>query len=87
MAETTEKSKHAGFRRGLNIIYNTKPAADYARCLKEVHDVCTTTEVRNSSDSSYYNKMKGKTPLSVAEIEKLNAVFARYGVTDWQGNE
>jgi hypothetical protein len=31
--------------------------------------------------------MNGRTALSVAETEKLNALFASYGVTDWQGIE
>jgi len=85
--ENNQNEPPVGFKRGINQVYNTRSAADYARCLKEVSDVCTTTESRCNSRSSYYNKMNGRTPLSVAETERLNEIFARYGVTDWQGNE
>lgn len=83
MEETTEKKQ--GFKRGLDWAYNNISAALYSRLLKDVSDVCTSTETRGNSRSSYYNKMYGRTPLTVSETERLSEVFAKYHVTDWQG--
>ena len=44
-----------------------------------------TTETRYNSRSTYYLKMYGRTPLTVAEDDRLNQMFAKYGVTDWRG--
>ena len=85
--EITEKSKNWGFKRGLNTVYNNCTAAQYSQCLSETREVIMTTEARGNSMASYYTKMNGKVPLTIAETEKLNAVFARYDVTDWQGIE
>lgn len=87
MAENLEKVKQGGFQRGLKTVYATCTAAEYTRCMEEVREVCMTTEERSCSRSSYYNKMYGRTLLTVAETERLNEVFARYGVTDWQGEQ
>lgn len=85
MAENLEKRKYAGFKKGLEAVYHTRTAAEYSRCMIEVREVCMTTENHSNSYATYLNKMKGAAPISAAEIEKLNAVFARYGVTDWKG--
>lgn len=83
MENSTENKM--GFQRGLDRVYETCSAEQYDRCLREVKEVCMSTEVINASQASYYNKRRGVRPLSVAEAERLTAVFARYGVTDWQG--
>jgi hypothetical protein len=85
--ENTEKIKNWGFKKGLNTVYNNCTAAQYSRCLAETREVIKTTEARGNSMASYYTKMNGKVPLTIAETEKLNEVFASYGVTDWQGIE
>ena len=83
----TEKINVLGFKKGLNAVYNNCTAAQYSQCLSDTRKVITTTEARCNSLASYYSKMNGRTALSVAETEKLNALFASYGVTDWQGVE
>jgi hypothetical protein len=85
--ENTDKRKIWGFKKGLNAVYNNCTAAQYSRCRAEIREVITTTEVKGNSQASFYAKMNGKSPLTIAETEKLNEVFARYGVTDWQGTE
>lgn len=85
MEDSTENKM--GFQRGLNKVYAMRTAEEYDRCLKEVKDVCMSTEVINASQASYYNKRRGACPLSVAERARLTEVFAKYGVTDWQGVE
>lgn len=85
--ENTKRSELYGFTRGLQQVYSTRTAAEYARCLAEVREVCMSTEERGSSRSSYYNKMNGRMPMSVAEAERIAAVFAKYGVKDWCGCE
>lgn len=85
MENSTENKM--GFQRGLDMVYATRTAEEYDRCLKEVKEVCMSTEVINASQASYYNKRRGVCPLSVAERERLAKVFAKYGVTDWQGVE
>lgn len=84
MEKKEETSKSNGFKKGLDAVYNTCSAAQYAQCLAETREVCMGTESRGNSRTSYYNKMYGRTPLTIAETERLNDVFARYGVTDWQ---
>ena len=83
----TDKSKIWGFKKGLNAVYNNCTAAQYSKCLSETREVITTTEAKGNSQASFYAKMNGKSPLTIAETEKLNAVFARYGVNNWQGIE
>ena len=83
--ENTDKSKIWGFKKGLNAVYNNCTASQYSRCLSETREVIMTTEARGNSMASYYTKMNGKVPLTIAETEKLNEVFARYGITEWQG--
>jgi hypothetical protein len=46
-----------------------------------------TTEASCNSKASFFNKRRGKRPLSVAETQRLAKVFAKYGVTEWQGVE
>lgn len=88
MEENIKKNKPDGFHKGLMEVYHTKTAAAYTQCLAETREICMGTEKgRGNSRSSYYNKMYGRMPLSVAETERLNEMFARYGVTDWQGKE
>lgn len=87
MEENIKKNLPTGFKKGLAEVYRTRTAAEYTRCLAETREVCTTTEAKGNSVASYYGKMNGRTALSVAETEKLNALFASYGVTDWQGIE
>jgi len=81
--EETKKNKSKGFRSGLQKVYESRPAAEYACCLKEVREVCQTTEERGNSRTTFYNKMNGRSPLTIAEASRLSEVFARYGVTDW----
>lgn len=83
--ESTEKKQKWGFKKGLNAVYQNCTAAQYSHCMTEVREVITTTEARGNSQASYYAKMNGRAPLTVAETEKLSEVFARYGVTEWQG--
>jgi hypothetical protein len=83
----TEKVKILGFKKGLNAVYNNCTAAMYTQCLADTREVIMTTEARGNSMASYYTKMNGKAPLTIAETEKLNEVFAKYGVTDWHGIE
>lgn len=78
-------AKEDGFTKGLQAVRNKCTAADYDRCKEEVKDVCLTTEVRYNSRGSYYRKMNGLTPLTVAEEERMDKVFAKYGVSDWRG--
>ena len=74
-----------GFSRGLDMVKRTRPLADYTDCLNELREVILTTEKRGCSLASYYNKLNGRTPLTIAEEERINAIFARYGVTEWHG--
>lgn len=85
--ENTEKSQTLGFERGLQAVYRTRTAAEFDQCKKECYTVCTTTERRANSLSSYYNKRFGRRVLSVAERERIAEIFAKYGVTDWEGCE
>lgn len=85
--ENLENNKILGFKKGLNAVYDSCTAAQYSQCLAEAREVIMTTEARGNSVASYYTKMNGKVPLTVAETEKLNELFARYGITDWQGIE
>lgn len=83
--ETTEKNKPDGFSRGLEEVKHTLPMAEYTRCLNELRDVILTTEKRGNSLASYYSKLNGRTPLTIAEEQRIAEVFDRYGVEDWQG--
>lgn len=85
--ENTKISKPWGFMKGINEVAETRPKADYDLCLKELANVILTTEERGSSVASYYNKRNGRVPLTLAENERINEVFAKYGVSDWQGVE
>lgn len=85
--EKPEKPKNWGFKKGLNEVYNNCTAAQYAKCLSETREVIMTTEARGNSLASFYTKMNGKVPLSITETERIAEVFARYGVTEWQGKE
>lgn len=78
------KKRHAGFDRGLQQVYETRSAADYKRCFASVKEVCMGTETRGVSRSTFYNKRKGYSALTVAEFMKLAAIFERYGVTEWR---
>lgn len=80
-----EKTGEKGFQRGLDQVYATCTAEEYSKCLKECLTVCMTTEESCASKASFYNKRRGKRPLSVAEAQRLENVFAKYGVTDWRG--
>ena len=81
--ETIEKTK--GFSRGLDVVYNTKTAAEYDRCRNELRDVIMTTEKGVITMAIFYNKRDGRTPLTLAEEQRIAEVFAEYGITDWQG--
>ena len=81
--EATEKTK--GFSRGLDVVYNTKTAAEYDRCRNELRDVIMTTEKGVITMAIFYNKRDGRTPLTLAEEQRIAEVFDRYGITDWQG--
>lgn len=76
-----------GFQRGLDQVYATRTAEEYKKCLRKVMMVCMTTEASCNSKASFFNKRRGKRPLSVAETQRLAKVFAKYGVTEWQGVE
>ena len=75
-----------GFQRGLQQVALTRSKAEYDRCLVEVRNVILTTEKRGCSPSSFYSKRRGESPLTVSEEQKIAEVFAKYGVSDWQGN-
>ena len=66
---------------------NTLPKAEYDKCLYELREVILTTEKRGCSVASFYSKRYGNAPLTVSEEQKIAEVFAKYGVTEWQGNE
>ena len=83
--ETAEIIKPDGFIRGLEEVRQTRPMAEYTCCLNELRDVILTTEKRGCSLASYYSKLNGRTPLTIAEEQRIAEVFDRYGVTDWQG--
>lgn len=83
--ENSENLKVNGFQRGLDVVFQTRTAAEYNQCLEEVRQVILTTEKRGSSIATFYNKRYGRTPLSIAETSNLSEVFARYGVEDWRG--
>jgi hypothetical protein len=87
MEENYKKNPPLGFKKGLNAVYNVCTAAQYSQCLAETRTVITTTESRCNSLASYYSKMNGRVALTVAETERITEVFAKYGVTDWQGIE
>ncbi len=74
-----------GFERGIRAVYQKCTAAQYDFCLAEANRICTSTETRCISRSSYYAKRYGRTPLTVAETTLLADLFARFGITDWQG--
>lgn len=81
--ETTEKTK--GFSRGLDVVYHTKTAAEYDRCREELRTVIMTTEKGVITPAIFYNKRDGRTPLTLAEEQRISEVFAKYGIADWQG--
>lgn len=83
--EKKEKMEKMGFERGIRSVYLKCTAAEYDFCLAEANRICMTTEERGASRSSYYNKRYGRTPLTVAETNLLADLFARFGITDWQG--
>ena len=80
-----EKKEKNGFERGIKAVYLKCTAAQYDFCLAEANRICTTTEARGTSRSSYYNKRFGRTPLTAAETALLADLFASFGITDWQG--
>ena len=83
--ETNATTTADGFTLGLKAVHETRTAAEYQRCMDEAKEVCMTTEVRCNSRGTYYRKMYGLTPLTVAEAQRLEEVFAKYGITDWRG--
>ena len=83
--ETTEKNNTWGFSRGLDEAKRTLPMTEYSSCLNELRDVILTTEKRGNSLNSYYAKLNGRTPLTIAEEQRIAEVFDRYGIEDWQG--
>lgn len=83
--EKQGESRPYGFQRGLQQVCNTKPKAEYDRCLAELREVILTTEKRGCSMASFYSKRYGNAPLTVSEEQKIAEVFAKYGVTEWQG--
>ena len=85
--EKQGENKPNGFQRGLQQVCNTRPKAEYDQCLAELREVILTTEKRGCSPSSFYSKRRGESPLTVSEEQKIAEVFAKYGVSDWQGNE
>ena len=80
-----ENQEKKGFERGIRAVYQRCTAAEYDQCLAEANRICTSTETRCISRSSYYTKRYGRTPLTVAETTLLADLFARFGITDWQG--
>ena len=80
-----EKEEKKGFERGIRAVYNNCTAAEYDQCLAECNRICTSTEARCISRSSYYGKRYGRQPLTVAETQLLADLFANFGITDWQG--
>lgn len=83
--ETPEINKQDGFSKGLEEVKRTRPMAEYTRCLNELREVILTTEKRGCSLSSYYSKLNGRAPLTIAEEQRIAEVFDRYDVTDWRG--
>ena len=83
--ENKENSKPWGFSKGLVEVKRTKPMAEYTRCLNELRDVVLTTEKRGCSMASYYNKLNGRAPLTLAEEQRITEVFDRYDIENWQG--
>ena len=83
--ETTEKNKPDGFSRGLDEAKRTLPMTEYSKCLNELRDVILNTEKRGNSINSYYAKLNGRTPLTIAEEQRIAEVFDRYGIDNWQG--
>ena len=83
MKTTTEKTKPDGFSRGLDEAKRTLPMTEYSRCLNDLRDVILNTEKRGCSIASYYSKLNGRTPLTLAEEQRIAEVFANYGITDW----
>ena len=85
--EKQGENKSNGFQRELQEVCNTRPKAEYDQCLAELREVILTTEKRGCSMASFYKKRYGKAPLTVSEEQKIAEVFAKYGVTEWQGVE
>ena len=83
--ETPEINKQDGFSKGLEEVKRTRPMAEYTRCLNELRAVILTTEKRGCSLASYYSKLNGRAPLTIAEEQRIAEVFERYDVTDWRG--
>ena len=83
--ETPEINKPEGFSKGLDEVKRTRPMAEYTRCLNELREVILTTEKRGCSLASYYSKLNGRAPLTIAEEQRIAEVFDRYDVTDWRG--
>lgn len=80
-----ENQEKKGFEKGIRAVYQRCTAAEYDQCLAEANRICTSTETRCISRSSYYAKRYGRTPLTVAETTLLADLFARFGITEWQG--
>lgn len=87
MESTDNSTPTAGFQRGVSIAYRTLTAENYDKCMAEVRNIIASTEERGNSRSTYYNKLNGRTPLTIAEAQRLDEVFARYGIADWRGTE
>lgn len=85
--EKQGKNKPNGFQKGLRQVCNTRPKAEYDQCRKELLEVILTTEKKGCSVASFYSKRYGNAPLTVSEEQKIAEVFAKYGVTEWQGGE
>ena len=83
--ETPEINKPDGFSKGLDEVKSTRPMAEYTRCLNELREVILTTEKRGCSLASYYSKLNGRAPLTIAEEQRIAEVFERYDVDDWRG--
>lgn len=84
--EKQGENKINGFQRGLQQVCDTRPKSEYDRCLAELREVILTTEMRGNSLASFYLKRYGNAPLTVSEEQKIAEVFAKYGVSEWQGN-
>ena len=85
--ENNQDNKPNGFQRGLQQVAVTRTKVEYDQCLAELREVILTTEKRGCSMASFYSKRYGNAPLTVSEEQRIAEVFARYGVTDWQGGE
>ena len=85
MKNQAKEEKRDGFEVGIKAAYEKLTAVQYDQLLHDLTEACMTTEARGVSRSSYYNKRYGRTPLTVAETNLLADLFARFGITDWQG--